>query len=149
MLKFRTFEDVLDFAILQEKAAQQFYSKLSSEMKDAQVRLFYRTLVEEESLHERELCLLKKKSYALREPDLNMLRQSGYLDAMPSDPEMSLHEAVAFSLKKEKSARALYSMLAGCMKDREMENLFRMLSDQEQKHADYFQSQLDQESLVK
>ena len=34
MMEFRSFEDILDFAILQEKAAQQFYTDLSG--KDAE-----------------------------------------------------------------------------------------------------------------
>ncbi|MHC5174075.1 MAG: hypothetical protein ACYSPJ_10150 [Planctomycetota bacterium] len=47
MVEFNTFEDVLDFAILQEKAAQEFYSKLSEEVTSDDVKLFYRTLVQE------------------------------------------------------------------------------------------------------
>lgn len=144
MLEFRTFEDILDFAILQEKAAQQFYGKLAAEVTDPQVRLFCRTLVEEESLHEKELKKLKTGPYQLAEPDIKMLQKSGYLDAMPANPQMSFHEAVAFSLKKEKSARMLYATLADCAKDEQLAVLFRTLADQEQQHADYFQKQLQQ-----
>ena len=70
MLEFHTFEDVLDFAILQEKAAQEFYTKLSGEVLDANVQLFYRTLAEEEHVHEKKLRELKRYEYDLNEPDL-------------------------------------------------------------------------------
>ncbi|MHC5179907.1 MAG: ferritin family protein, partial [Planctomycetota bacterium] len=90
MMDFDTFEDVLDFAILQEKAAQQFYIKLAGEVLDADVQLFYRTLVEEEQIHEKKLRELKRYEYDLNEPDLEALKDSGYLDAMPIPPDISL-----------------------------------------------------------
>lgn len=148
MVDFKTFEDILDFAILQEKAAQQFYRKLSVEVSDPQVRLFYRTLIEEESAHEQELQKLKTRDYRLAEPDLQMLRKSGYLDALPSDPQMSFGQAVAFAIKKERSARLLYSTLSGCMKDPQLAELFTKLAEQEQRHAEYFQSQLAKEKTA-
>ena len=40
MLQFRTFDDILDFAIVQEKAAQKFYTKLSNETADVDMQLF-------------------------------------------------------------------------------------------------------------
>ncbi|MHC5119650.1 MAG: ferritin family protein [Planctomycetota bacterium] len=78
MMEFHTFEDVLDFAILQEKAAQQFYTKLSDEIKDSNVLLFYKTLIQEEALHEKKLRELKRFEYELIEPDVDTLRKSGY-----------------------------------------------------------------------
>ncbi len=146
MLKFETLDDILDFAILQEKAAQQFYSRLSGMVKNPQVSLFYRTLVEEESLHEQHLQRLKNRSYQLKEADLAMLRDSGYLSAMPDRPDMTLAEAIRFSVKKERSARMLYALLAERMQDnRELAEVFQMLADQEQLHAEYFEGELQKE----
>lgn len=146
MLRFETFDDILDFAILQEKAAQQFYSKLSGMVKNPQVSLFYRTLVEEESLHEQQLQQLKNRSYHLKDADLQMLRDSGYLSAMPANPEMTLAEAIRFSIKKERSSRMLYALLAERMHDnKELAEVFQMLSDQEQLHAEYFEDELKKE----
>jgi rubrerythrin len=145
MIEFQTFEDIVDFAILQEKAAQQFYTKLSAEVSDPQVRLYYRTLAEEERLHEQELRKLKTGTYKLAEPDVKMLQKSGYLEALPARADMTLPEAIRYSLKKEKSARMLYSTLAGAMKNEELAMLFRTLADQEQLHAEYFQKELERE----
>ena len=63
MVEFHTFEDVLDFAILQEKAAQEFYTDLEDKVTDDDVRLFYKTLVQEEQLHELKLRELKRFEY--------------------------------------------------------------------------------------
>lgn len=141
MVDFKTFEDVLDFAILQEKAAQQFYTKLSAEMRDPEVQLFYQRLVGEEHQHEAKLRELKRFAYELVEPDLAMLKESGYLDAMPIAPEATLREAVQYAIKKEKSARMLYRALEQMCERPELKTLFQELANEEESHASHFQSE--------
>ena len=147
MLKFETFEDVLDFAILQEQAAQKFYEKMSGEVEDPSVQKFYERLVEEERDHEQKLRDLKRYAYALREPDLKDLAESGYLNAMPIPPDITFKEAIKFALDKERSARQLYNILADLAEREELEQLFRYLASQETKHVDYFQKEFEAISL--
>ena len=141
MVEFNTFEDVLDFAILQEKAAQEFYSKLSEEVISDDVKLFYRTLVQEEHLHELKLRELKRFGYDLVEPDLETLKESGYLDAMPVEPDISFVDAVRYAIKKERSARMLYNTLGQMCERDELKELFEELAEQEGSHAAYFKSE--------
>lgn len=141
MMEFRTFEDVLDIAILQEKASQQFYSDLSRRVQDEHVRSFYHELVEQERLHEQKLLDLKRYEYDLKEPDLDMLRNTGYLDAIPISPGASLDEAVRYAIKKERSAKLLYQTLAKIVPREELATLFRTLADQEQAHAEFFETE--------
>src|SRR5210317_508492 len=111
MMHFQTFEDVLDFAILQEKAAQEFYSDLAQKVIDTHVRSFYHELVQQERLHEKKLMDLKRYEFDLQAPDLETLQESGYLDALPVPPGISLEEAVRYAVKKERSAKLLYQTL--------------------------------------
>jgi len=141
MVEFHTFEDVLDFAILQEKAAQQFYTNLSGEVLDPVVQLFYRTLAEEELLHEKKLRELKRYEYDLNEPDMEALRESGYLDAMPVASDISLVEAIRYAIKKERSARMLYRTLGQMCQHKKLAELFEELAEEEGGHADYFQTE--------
>ena len=140
-MNFNTFEDVLDFAILQEKAAQQFYSEMADKVLDDNVRLFYKTLVQEEHLHELKLRELKRFGYELIEPDVETLRESGYLDAMPVLPEITFAEAVRYAIKKERSARMLYHTLGQMCKRNELKRLFEELAEQESEHAEHFQTE--------
>ena len=117
MLQFQTLDDILDFAIVQEKAAQEFYAKLSGDANDLNMQLFYRTLAEEEQVHEKELQKLKSSNSELPAPDLTELQKSGYLDALPIGPDMSIKEVLHYALKKEKSAKMLYSVLAENMQN--------------------------------
>lgn len=143
MLQFRTFEDVLDFAILQEQASQKFYTKLSEEVADPSVQSFYRSLAADEHTHELRLRELKRYSYSLREPDLRDLAQSGYLDAMPIPPDISFKEAIQLALNKERSAQQLYTILADLADREELEQLFRHLAFQEAEHARFFQKEYE------
>ena len=142
MLKFGNFDEVLDFAILQEQAAQKFYSQMVLRVQDPAVQSFYRSLVTEEKAHENRLRALKGSAYALRAPDLKDLAESGYLDAMPIPADVSMREAVEYAIRKEKSAQQLYSVLASLIENEEMEQLFRHLAFQEMEHAKYFQKEL-------
>lgn len=143
MLEFHSFEDVLDFAILQEQAAQKFYSTLSCEVEDPSVQQFYRALVAEEHSHEEKLRSLKRYAYALRQPDLKDLAESGYLDAMPVPADITFTDAIKFALKKERSAQQLYSILADMADREELEQLFRHLAAQELEHVRYFQKEYE------
>ena len=143
MLEFQSFEDVLDFAILQEQAAQEFYTKLSLEVEDPSVREFYRSLVAEECGHEGKLRALKRYAYALRQPDLKDLAESGYLDAMPIPPDITFKEAIKYALNKERSAQQLYTILADFADREELEQLFRHLASQEMEHVKYFQKEYE------
>ena len=141
MVEFHTFEDVLDFAILQEKAAQEFYADLEGKVTNDDVRLFYKTLVQEEHLHELKLRDLKRFGYELIEPDIETLRESGYLDARPVKPEISLVDAVRYAIKKERSARMLYHTLGEMCQRDELKDLFDELAEQEESHANYFKAE--------
>ena len=141
MLQFQTLDDILDFAIVQERAAQKFYTKLSGQADDLNMQLFYRTLAEEEQTHEKKLQKLKNSNSELPAPDLTDLQKSGYLDALPIGPDMSIKEVLLYALKKEKSAKMLYTVLADNMKNEEMTALFKMLAAKEAEHADYFQKE--------
>ena len=143
MLKFQNFDEVLDFAILQEQAAQEFYSKMSGRVQDPAVQEFYRGLVCEEREHETRLRSLKGLAYALRQPDLKDLADSGYLDAMPIPPDISFKEAVQIAVRKERSAHQLYNILADMSDRDELEQLFRHLAAQEIKHMSYFQKEYE------
>ena len=140
-MEFDTFEDILDFAILQEKAAQQLYSKLGEEVEDPNVKLFYRTLTQEEHLHELKLRELKRFGYNLVEPDIETLKESGYLDAMPIKPDISLAEAVRYAVKKECSAQMLYRTLGQMCERKELSELFGELAKQEGEHAAHFRTE--------
>ena len=143
MMNFHNFDEVLDFAILQEQAAQQFYTAMSGRVHDPAVAEFYRILVAEEREHENRLQALKGNPSTLRPPDLEDLAESGYLKAIPIPPDITFKEAVKLAIQKEKSAHQLYSVLADMIDQENLEQLFRDLACQEIEHMKYFQKEFE------
>ena len=141
MEQFDTLDAILDFAITQEQAAQVFYTHLAAEATDPEKAAFYRELAAQERRHEEALCELKRSNPAGPTPDLEDLRQCGYLDAMPLHPGVSWKELLEYIIKKEKSAKMLYTVLANSTAKAALSELFQWLADQEAAHADYFKTE--------
>lgn len=140
---FNKLNDVLDFAIGQEQAAQRFYRKLAGQAADPQVKELYRSLSEQEKAHEKHLLDMKKAGGDLSEPDLEAVRVSGYLDARNVPARITMKEAIAFALEKEKSAHMLYALLADLIENKPAARLFSQLAEEESRHAEYFKKEYD------
>lgn len=144
MQQFETFDEILDFAIVQERAAQAFYAKMAADADDPERTQFYQSLVEQERKHEEKLVGLKKVSSQLSVPDLEDLQKCGYLDALPLHPGVSFKELLQYLIKKEKSAKMLYTVLANSVQRTELADLFTTLANEEADHADYFKKQYNE-----
>lgn len=140
---FNELNDVLDFAIGQEQAAQRFYRDLSGKAADPQVKELYRSLSKQEKAHEKHLREMKKAGGGLSEPDLEAVRTSGYLDARNVPAGITMKEAIAFALEKEKSAHMLYALLADLIENKPAARLFSQLAEEESRHAEYFKTEYD------
>lgn len=141
VMQFGTFEEILEFAIGQERVAQRFYAHLAEEATDPERHRYYLELADQELGHEGKLLGLKMAASRLNipVPDLEDLRKCGYLDAVPLTPDMEWKEVLRYLVKKEKSAKMLYTVLANSMAKQELAELFQFLAEQECEHADYFQ----------
>lgn len=141
MKDFHTFDDVLDYAIHQEQSTQKFYSTLAEHNPDDHIRLFYRELVNQERLHEKKLSELKQRHYNLNAPNIEKLRNRGYLKARPAQAKMTIEEAIQYAVSEEESTKLLYAALAEMSSQAELAALFRTLADQEQAHEDFFEAE--------
>lgn len=138
---FSKIEDVLDYAVSQEKAAQRFYTELADKAADPQVQALFRSLIEQEKAHEKHLRDMKKAGCKLTGQDLETVSRSGYLNARNVPSGISMKEAIGFALEKEKSAHMLYALLADLVESKEMARIFGQLAEQESQHAEYFRKE--------
>ena len=143
MLEFDSMQDVLDFAIQLEIAAQQFYAELSARATRPAVVEYFTDLIAEEKLHEQKLRELKESEFMISSDKIKEANIAGYIDAMPNKPNMSYKDAVKLAYDKEKAARMLYSILADLSEDVELKQIFTLLAAQEQGHANYFKEEYD------
>ena len=138
---FGKFEDVLNFAIGQEQAAQQFYTELAGKVTSPEVQDLYRSLAKEENKHEQNLKAIKKLNLSVDQSDLEAVKKSGYLNAENVPTGITLKEAIGFALEKEKSAHMLYAMLADLIEDKEIVRVLAQLADEESRHVAYFKAE--------
>ena len=141
MPDFYSIEDVLSFAIRLEQAAQEFYRLLSEKSHHQSVAQFLMTLVAEEQLHESQLQQLLNDRGAVLNKSISAEEVNRYVQAMDVSESLDYTNAVKLAMDKEKAAQMLYSVLAGVMDNKTLEEMFLLLSTQEKVHKEFFEKE--------
>ena len=141
MPDFYTIQDVLTFAIHLEQASQEFYRRLSQTVHSPSVARFLNDLVKEEKLHEQRLTQLLDDQGGFLQERISPDQVDSYIQSIQVSESLDYKEAVKLALDKESAAQMLYSVVAGVMEDETLAELFRLLSDQEKTHRQFFEDQ--------
>lgn len=142
MPDFYTIQDILSFAIRLEQASQEFYIHLSNETHKLSVAQFFLTLVQEEQRHEAKLRQMLDEYGAVLDISLSAEEIDSYVQTMDVPEGLDYKGAVKLAMNKERAAEMLYSVLAGVMADKELEEMFLLLSAQEETHLRFFEKEL-------
>jgi len=135
MPKFRTISDVLDFAIVREVEAQQFYTSLARLATRAEVQSVIRRLARDELQHSIHLQAVKAGEVALAgEEEVGSLDIEETLAEVEPQPGMSYAELLVVAMKKEKAAFRLYTNLASIAKSDALRGLLTKLAQEEAEH---------------
>jgi rubrerythrin len=146
MQKFSSADDVLDFAIEQEIAAQNFYHSLAANSDIPEMKAVFESFAKEEKGHQARLESMKTKgsfAAAANPADVADLGLSDYLVDVEPAPHMEYKDALILAMKKEKAAYRLYTDLAELSKSKEMKDTFLFLSQEEAKHKLRFEIEYD------
>lgn len=143
-MKFKSFDDAINFAVALEESAQKFYIDLASKMKRPHMRQVFEEFADEELGH-------KKKLLAIKDGEINIPKVEHVLDLKISDyvadvepsTEMDFQQALIVAMKSEKKAYRLYMDLAGKVQDESLRNTFLMLANEEAKHKLRFEIEYD------
>jgi len=138
---FYTIQDVLSFAIRLEQASQEFYQQLSRKAHSQSVSQFLVSLVTEEQLHEAQLQKLLDDQGGVLDKSISAEEVSRYVQAMHVPESLDYKEAIKLAMDKEKAAQMLYSVIAGVMDDKALEEMFQLLSNQEKAHRAFFEKE--------
>jgi len=141
MPDFYSIEDVLSFAIHLEQASQEFYQHLSQKARNRSVSQFLVSLVTEEELHEAQLQRLLDEQGVVLDKSISAEQVDHYVQAMNVPDSLDYKGAVRLAMDKEKAAQMLYSVLAGVMDDKTIEEMFLLLSEQEKAHKEFFEKE--------
>ena len=145
MEKFKTIDQVLDFAMKSEQEAVDFYNQLATTMKNKEMRETFLQFAKEEVGHKARLQKIKnERLFDLSDETVQDLQISDYVVNVKPSPDMDYSDALVLAMKKEKAAFKLYTNLAKRTENQEIKAVFNNLAIEESKHKLRFELEYDE-----
>ena len=138
----RSVDEILDFAIAAEVAANRFYRELAAKMDTDAIRKAFEEFAEEELKH-KEILEGVKQGGAFETGDVADLKIADYVVNVQARPDMDYQEALILAMKREKAAFRLYNAMAATTTDENTRKTFLALAQQEARHKLYFETEYD------
>lgn len=149
MNTFENIDSILDFAIINEQEAVDFYNKLSSEAKNEDMKAIFAQFAREEMGHKARLLHIRESgSSDLKVEKVTDLKIADYSVSAKPSPGMTYQDALILAMKKEKAAFKLYMALSEKAESKELKELFLALAVEESKHKLRFELEYDENVLT-
>ncbi|MHC4265548.1 MAG: ferritin family protein [Planctomycetota bacterium] len=145
MGQFDSIEAILDFAISEEKGAQEFYLQLAQKVDNPAVKKALEDFAKEEAAHQAKLEKIKAGGKLLQTSNqVSDLKIADYLVDVAPSADMDYQSVLTIAMKKEKAAFKLYTELAAQTTDSEIKEVFLSLAQEEAKHKLRFEMEYDE-----
>ena len=147
-MKFKSVDELLDFAISNEERAAEFYMDIASKVDSPTMKQAMNEFVEEEKKHKEKLIEIKngKQLNAVKGKILD-LKIGNYLVDQEPTPKITYQEALILAMKQEKAAFQLYSDLASSTDNEALRAVLLSLAQVEAKHKLKFEIEYDENIL--
>jgi rubrerythrin len=148
-MEFNSVNEILDYAIVREQNAADFYTDLAVRMDREYMKDVFLGFAGEEIGHKAKLMDVKegKQMLASEKKILDLKIGDSLVDVeLSSDP--SYQDALILAMKAEKNAFRLYSNLANATDDANLKTLFVGLANEEAKHKLRFEIEYDDAILT-
>jgi len=143
MKKFRSVDEILDFAIKREIEAQNFYMKLADFVETPEMAKVFSDLALEELEHKAKLEAIKAGEIVVSEEEVGNLGITSHVKDVKQHTKMSYVELLVVGMKKEEAARKLYTDLATITQEQELRDIFLKLAQEEAEHKLRFEIEYD------
>jgi rubrerythrin len=132
---WQSVDDILDYAIGEEQAAYEFYTRLAGQAPSPAMRETFESFAQEELRHKIRLEAIQVGG-TLRPAERQVvdLQIGDYLADVPAAPELDYRGALVLAMKKEKAAFKLYDDLAARADGENIKTTFLALAQEEAKH---------------
>jgi rubrerythrin len=142
--RWTSIDEALDFAIGEEEAAADFYTRLAGHTKVPGMKQTLEGFALEEMNHKAKLEAVKAGAMfgpgSQRVADLKI---SEYVVDVTPDPHLGYRESLIVAMRKEKAAFKLYTDLAESVADESVRAVFLALAQEEAKHKLRFEVEYD------
>ncbi len=145
-MEFGSIDEILEFAIGNEKDAVEFYSSLAKEATRTSLKEIFESFAKEEEKHVVLLSDMsgnKEKIDAYKFDKITDLKISDYMVETEYEQGMPMPEILKIAMKREENAVNLYTSLAGKTDHEDAKKVFMILVQEESKHKLALESMYD------
>ena len=135
---FRTFAEVIAFAVMREEESHRFYKDLAEKTDDPFLKPLFSEFAKDELKHKQVLQDLDAgaldrmlEKIAAKQEGLGIAKN---MEKVSPDPRMPFGDALILAMKREDKAFELYSFLAEICEDDDLSILFLGLAREEEQH---------------
>ena len=139
MKVFKSFQEVIDFAINQEIKAFKFYKILADFVEQPEMAEALSDLALQELGHKKKLEAVKAGQINFDDEEISDLGITNYVEDVLPDAKMDYIDLLRIGMKKEEEARKLYLDLAKVAQTKEIRDVFLKLSKEEAQHKMRFE----------
>jgi len=143
MKKFRSVDEVLDFAIDTEIEAHNFYMELSEFVEKPEMAKVLSDMALEELGHKAKLEAVKAGKILVNEEEVSNLGIADNVEDVIPDAKMNYIDLLVMAMKKEETARKLYTDLAIIAQEQKLKDIFLKLAQEEANHKLRFEIEYD------
>ncbi|GAP44770.1 Rubrerythrin [Lentimicrobium saccharophilum] len=148
MKNFNNIDEILHFAINSEQESVDFYTRLSGQARNQEMKQIFAQFAHEEMSHKARLISIRDSGQIMISTEkVNNLKISDYLVDIFPGPDLTYAEALVVAMKKEKAAFRLYLDLAERTDNQDIKDVFMTLAQEESKHKLRFEIEYDQHVL--
>ena len=145
MTTFQSTNQILDFAIIAEQEAVEFYNSLSVNAKTDDMKSVFRQFAQEEMKHKAKLLEIKETGiFEKSGAAITDLKIADFTVSVEITPNISYQDALIIAMKKEKAAFKLYMTLSDRSESENLKELFLLLAQEESKHKLRFELEYDE-----
>lgn len=150
MKPFISFDEILLFAINSEQEAVDFYTRMSEQSRNTDMKQIFRQYAHEEAIHKNRLMSIREQGlFEISENRIRDLQISDYAIEVIPGPDMTYADALLLAMKKEKAAFRLYQDMAAEAINEETKSILLTLAQEEAKHGLRFEREYDKVVLRK
>lgn len=136
-MSFKSFEELVNYAIEKEKEAASFYDEVSGHETFSGSKAMLKDFAAEERKHQKMLESILSDKAKFSEYKLEWIpdmKRSNYLVEMKYQKGMHYRDILIIAMKREEKALAFYNDAARKNMNKEHVGIFKMLAQEEAKH---------------
>ena len=143
MKVFKSFQEVINFAISEETKAARFYKILADFVENPEMAEALSDLALVELGHRKKLEAIKAGKITLKDEEVGNLGITNQVEDIKPDAKMDYIDLLKIGMKKEEAARKLYTNLAKVAQAGEIRDTFLKLANEEAQHKMRFELEYD------